>query len=360
MDFSNERYVRLYTRDTTTWKVLTWQARFVLMSLLRKVDRSGVLDVGDEGLEGLAAVIEVPLEIVEVGLPQLLKRETVMATGSAYLLPNFLTAQETPSCDAQRKRDSRERRAATAKLQAIGTGDPMSRIVTASQIVTEPDPDAEVTKRDTSSRNVTGASRIVTKSHVESHAVTPYRAEPFLAEPRERDALAIEQDPPRPPEGPREPARALQSPEATERRGRAARLADELWSQLANAHGRLKAEGIDRGAPPIGLTHSSESPGWKAAVERCTELLDHLDLEAARAVAKHRLDFAIAEARTSDPPTLRYFAPVRFFDARSWEIATTTAVESAGSGSRAIPRGTRQARSAGADEIRHIPDWKPS
>ena len=109
----------------------------------RDVQEVGVLDVGDEGLEGLAAVIEVPLEIVEVGLPQLLKRETVMATGSAYLLPNFLTAQETPSCDAQRKRDSRERRAATAKLQAIGTGDPMSRIVTASQIVTEPDPDAD-------------------------------------------------------------------------------------------------------------------------------------------------------------------------------------------------------------------------
>ena len=45
LDYANERFVLLYTRDTATWKLLDWEARAVLMFLLRKVDRSGVIDV---------------------------------------------------------------------------------------------------------------------------------------------------------------------------------------------------------------------------------------------------------------------------------------------------------------------------
>ncbi len=49
LKWDDERYVRLYTRDTSTWLRLTWEGRFVLMALLRKLDRSGNLDLGDEG-----------------------------------------------------------------------------------------------------------------------------------------------------------------------------------------------------------------------------------------------------------------------------------------------------------------------
>ena len=43
MDWANERYVRLYTRDTVTWKMWPWEARAIFPLLMRKVDRAGVL-----------------------------------------------------------------------------------------------------------------------------------------------------------------------------------------------------------------------------------------------------------------------------------------------------------------------------
>lgn len=94
LDWANERYVRVYTRDTTTWKLCDWRARTVLLHLFRKVDRSGVLDVGDDGVAGLAAVLELPLEeIVEPGIAQLVKRGTVEHGNGAYVIPNFIEAQ---------------------------------------------------------------------------------------------------------------------------------------------------------------------------------------------------------------------------------------------------------------------------
>ena len=45
MDFPNERYVRLYTRETTTWRLLGWEGQALLPQVLRLVDRSGVLDL---------------------------------------------------------------------------------------------------------------------------------------------------------------------------------------------------------------------------------------------------------------------------------------------------------------------------
>lgn len=110
MDFSNERYVRLYTRDTTTWKLLDWPARAVLMFILRKVDRSGVIDLGDEGVEGLAAQIEVPLEIVAPAVEQLVRRKVLVQTADAAVLPKFIEAQEAVQSEKQRQKESRLRR----------------------------------------------------------------------------------------------------------------------------------------------------------------------------------------------------------------------------------------------------------
>lgn len=161
LDYANERFVLLYTRDTTTWKLLDWEARAVLMFLLRKVDRAGVIDVGEDGIEGLAAVIEVPIAVVERAMPKLVARLTVTSTGSAFVLPNFIDAQECSRSDKQRQRDSRERRRAVAL-----------------------------------SRNVTGESRNVTDGHERSHAVTTGHnlslqsnpSQPNQAKPEERES----------------------------------------------------------------------------------------------------------------------------------------------------------------------------
>lgn len=114
MDFTNERYVRVYTRDTTTWKLLDWRARTVLLHLLRKVDRAGILDVDDDGVDGLAASLELPLDVVRRGIEQLVTRGVVVATSVAYVLPKFLIAQEAVQSDAVRAREYRARRRSDA------------------------------------------------------------------------------------------------------------------------------------------------------------------------------------------------------------------------------------------------------
>ncbi len=150
MRFEDERYVRLYTRDTTTWLMLPWQSRCVLMALFRKVDRAGVWELGDDGVEGLSVVLALPPEVVEPGLVPLLKRGTVVVQGGTLLIPNFLEAQEAKQSDKARQRSARER----------------ARDVAA----------AGVTLRDQPSRHVTIGhtdSDPVTRGHTASQPVTP-------------------------------------------------------------------------------------------------------------------------------------------------------------------------------------------
>jgi hypothetical protein len=108
MNFSDERYVRIYTRDTITWKLLGWEGRFFLTMLLRKVDRAGTLEL-EAGLEGLAVLCDMPEDITERGLAACLKRGSVVQDGNRLLIPNFLTAQEAKQSDAQRQREYRAR-----------------------------------------------------------------------------------------------------------------------------------------------------------------------------------------------------------------------------------------------------------
>jgi hypothetical protein len=111
MDWSDERYVRVYTRDTPTMKLLRWEGRMVLFELLRKVDRAGVMDFGDEGpVEAISAVTDIPLEHVTVGLQRLLDRGCVVVKDGSIVVSKFLEAQESPQSDKHRQRESRAKR----------------------------------------------------------------------------------------------------------------------------------------------------------------------------------------------------------------------------------------------------------
>ena len=155
MDYANEVYVRLYTRDTTTWKRLRWQGQVMLMQLLRKVDRSGTLETdGLAAWEAAALHTGMPDEIAQVGVDAMLALSVLAEqpeTGR-LVFPNFIEAQETPKSDRLRQRESRDRRAAGVTNR-----------------------DGAVTIRDSESRIVTerhAASRAVTPGHAESRDVT--------------------------------------------------------------------------------------------------------------------------------------------------------------------------------------------
>jgi len=116
MDWSNETYVRLYTRDSISWKRLRWQGQTVLMHLLRKFDRAGIMDgVNDINLD-VAIMTGLPDDVVEAGMKSLLQEEVLNFDGKILFMPNFLEAQETPKSDRQRQKESREKRRAEACL----------------------------------------------------------------------------------------------------------------------------------------------------------------------------------------------------------------------------------------------------
>jgi hypothetical protein len=170
MRWEDERYVRAYTRDTPNWILSPWQAKAIFFPVLRKLDRAGLFPLGEYGLEGLAAAIMFPLEVVEAGMVWWLgpKVRTFEIHDGVLVMPKFIEAQEAAQSDAARKRAERDRAR------------------------------ARVTKRDSTSQTVTESTQNVTESHEPSHAVTdghdlslcavPSRAVPSLTnQPDRRD-----------------------------------------------------------------------------------------------------------------------------------------------------------------------------
>lgn len=142
MNWSDEIYVRVYTRDTITWKLLGWEGRTVLVMLMRKVDRAGSLEL-EAGVEGLSALLELPEDITERGLASCIKRGSVINEGARLLIPKFLEAQTALKSEAQRAREYRARKA--EQPADVGTPDAQS-----------------VTKSDASSREAHSPARKVT------------------------------------------------------------------------------------------------------------------------------------------------------------------------------------------------------
>ncbi len=170
MNYSDERYVRIYIRDTPDWMIWPWESRALFPLLARKVDRAGVLDLGKHGARALAALVAMPVEVVAPGLDGLVEDGCVVISSTGVLvIRNFIEAQEAKASDKQRAAESRGRR---RDLAAAG------RVVTPEQ-----ETEQTVTKRDE-------PSQPVTERHGESHAVTPSRAVPSRAEKNLADAAA--------------------------------------------------------------------------------------------------------------------------------------------------------------------------
>lgn len=111
MRFEDERYVRLYVRDTTTWLMLKWEGQSVFALLLRKVDRSGIFDLGgSDPYEAVAAVLQMPDDIVRVGLNRLLSRGVIERAADCLVFPRFIEAQEATMSPTTRQKESRLRR----------------------------------------------------------------------------------------------------------------------------------------------------------------------------------------------------------------------------------------------------------
>lgn len=158
MRWEDERWVKVYTRDTTDWLALSFDAQALFLLLLRKVDRIGSVALGKHGKRGVAVIVghAQSWERLAPALEELLSDGCVSITEGVLVIPNFCDAQEARTSDKARQAKSRESKS--------------------------------VTKRDAVSQNVTGShtrSHAVTRRHAASHGVTPRIEENRREETRE-------------------------------------------------------------------------------------------------------------------------------------------------------------------------------
>ena len=110
MRWEEERYVRIYTRDTGDMILMGWEARALFYEIIRKADRAGILDLGKSGKACLGTFLHMPQEVVDRLLPILVENEMVIETPTALIVRNYIEAQESVSTPASRQRYSREYR----------------------------------------------------------------------------------------------------------------------------------------------------------------------------------------------------------------------------------------------------------
>jgi hypothetical protein len=124
MRWEDERYIRVFTRDTPDWMALGYDAQCLFMQLLRKVDRAGILPIGKHGKKSVAIVLgQVVLweSRIAPALDVLLEDGCVVMDSDKLVIRNFIEAQECRASDALRSKEKRERARELGKSEKVGT-----------------------------------------------------------------------------------------------------------------------------------------------------------------------------------------------------------------------------------------------
>ena len=180
MRWEDERYVRVYTRDTVDWQYLSFEAQGLLTLLLRKVDRAGILEFGRHGVEGVAAAIGHPnrWDTIKPALDQLVADGCVAVEPSRLVLPNFIEAQEAKTSDRERQRKSRESaRVRHTASQPVTSGHTESQPVTLSLAV----PSRAEPAKPTVPEKTTAVVQAPVESSLRDHLEADFKAQKGVA-----------------------------------------------------------------------------------------------------------------------------------------------------------------------------------
>lgn len=135
LDWPNERYVRLHTRNTTSWALLGYETQCLWLQLLRMMDRSGVipLDPDAQPHEGIAALLPGSNDRqIEKQLESLVDRGWLIHNKDENCLvdPECLDREEAAMSDKLRQRESRSKKRAKMSQIVTKEGRRASRNVT--------------------------------------------------------------------------------------------------------------------------------------------------------------------------------------------------------------------------------------
>jgi hypothetical protein len=110
VNWSDEKYVKLYVRDSLTWRAWPWQAKALWPLILRKLDGAGLLETGNlDPADAVSLQTDIPAEVVRPGLAAIITSGALKSVAGGLVAPSFVDAQEARKTEAQKKRDQRER-----------------------------------------------------------------------------------------------------------------------------------------------------------------------------------------------------------------------------------------------------------
>lgn len=280
MNWSDEPFVKVYTRDTGDLLAVGWEGRALWWEMIRKADRAGVLsDAADPVV--LAELVRMPVEVVKPALEKIQRREMVRVADNDLVIENFMAAQEARKSDRQRQAESRARRRALSIAVSRG-------VVDAPEIVTPCDAGQSHARGDeqapgavvTPSRHT--VSHGVTAGHTESHLVTLRIDQTRIDQTRESsDARAhvgrLPVGEPGDPCGATTAADARQA--AQERRGGP----NETGGGPRSPNPEIHAPGADHSAPQRVCAQGPPADSWQLA----TGLIARLNAHRARISPGH-------------------------------------------------------------------------
>ena len=104
MNWAEAKHIKLYTEETPHWMMLPWESLAAYIFMLRKVDYSGAIDLNGSGMRGLAAMLRIPLDVLERALPPLIEERIILFTDDRLFIPDFLESQRSAASERVKKK----------------------------------------------------------------------------------------------------------------------------------------------------------------------------------------------------------------------------------------------------------------
>lgn len=168
-DWSEERWVKLYTRDSAPWLALDWRARGLWCLLQRVCDRRGYIELGLAGKRVLGVLLRADEASVSEPLSELVSMGMVEEVEGGIRLVGFEDQQGARSSDAARQRAKRER------------SKPVTQSHTASRDVTRGHEQNRIDHNRTDQREIARARERIPADPKAAELAADLRANPTFA-----------------------------------------------------------------------------------------------------------------------------------------------------------------------------------